>query len=111
MKKKEIIKKSIDFDNIIKNGKKTENSYFALFYLPNNLDETKFGFAISKKNASAVERNKAKRQTKEIVDDNKFLFSNGQNYIIMIKKRFFLLKYLEKEKELLELIEKVKNEK
>jgi len=109
MKKREIVKKSTDYNNIIQNGKKVDNLYFALFYFPgNNLEEAKFGFAISKKITTAVQRNKLKRQIKEIIDKNKFLFPKGQNYIIMIKKRLLTLKYFEIEKELLNVIGKVK---
>ena len=47
-----------------------------------------------------------KRQLKNIVDNNHNLFSNGYYYIIMVKKDIIDLSYQEKEKYLLELLNK-----
>ena len=62
--------------------------------------------AISKKIGKAHLRNKIKRQLRMLISNNKFLFSNGYYYIIMVKKGYLDISYSEKEKELINLIKK-----
>ena len=106
MKKKDIIKESIIFNDVINNGKCLKNHYYNIFYKENDLNRSLFGFAIGKKIGNAVTRNKNKRQLKNIVDYNHNLFSNCYYYIIMVKKDINSLSYQEKEKYLLELLNK-----
>ena len=49
-------------------------------------ENNKYGIAVSNKLGKAVIRNKLKRQTRAIIDENKNLFKNAFNYIIMIRK-------------------------
>ena len=51
-----------------------------------NDSQVRFGLAIGKKVGKAVVRNKLKRQTRAIIDQNKKLFPKGFDYIIMIKR-------------------------
>ena len=86
MKKKEIIKKSKDFTELITNSKYLKTNEYIIYYKDNNLDKKRFGIAISNKIGNAVTRNKLKRQTREIIDKLKYLFKNNMDYIIMIRK-------------------------
>jgi len=111
MKKKEIIKKSLDYTNIINKNNKIKNKYYSIFYVKS--ENTLFGISIPKKTGNAVVRNKIKRQIKNIIDKNKINIQNNYNYVIIIRKEILELPYLEMEKELISLFKKVgaKNEK
>ena len=81
------IKKNDEFDDILNNGRKTNNSYFSLYNKDNNLTYARFGITLSKKFGNAVERNKYKRIIREIIRTNMFLFKNNCDYIIIIRKK------------------------
>ena len=86
MKRIETIKDRRMFNNIIKNGKFIKNQYFVIYYMKSENENSKYGIAVSNKLGKAVVRNKLKRQTRAIIDENKNLFKNAFNYIIMIRK-------------------------
>lgn len=106
MKKYEIVKSHEDFNEIINKGKRIGNKYFLIFYLEKKEKKTHFGIAVGKKVGNAVVRNKYKRQIRNIVDNNKFLFKNSFNYIIMIKKECNKIPYGLLEKNLVDLLRK-----
>lgn len=110
MKKNEIVKSSILFNQIIQEGKKESNKNYILYYLESGEEKPRFGIAVGKKLGNAVVRNKIKRQIRSIIDKNKMLFKKSFNYIIMVRKEYNDLKYNEKEKSLQELLGKVNNE-
>ena len=105
MKKKEIIKKSLDYTNVINKNNKIKNKYYSIFYVKS--DKTLFGISIPKKTGHAVVRNKIKRQIKNIIDKNKINIQNNYNYVIIIRKEILELPYLEMEKELISLFKKI----
>lgn len=86
MKRIETIKKSSDFQKIINNSKFVKNSYFVIYTFPKPEPNPKFGIAVGKSLGNAVTRNKLKRQIRNIIDNQKSLFPNSHNYIIMIKR-------------------------
>lgn len=86
MKKTEMIKRHESFDDIIKNGKQVKTKYFVLCSKENDVNKTLFGVAVSKKVGNAVIRNALKRRYRNIIDNNKLLFKNKTNYIIIIRK-------------------------
>lgn len=105
MKKKEIIKKSNDYTDIINKNNKLKNKYYSIFYKKSS--NTLFGISIPKKTGNAVIRNKIKRQIKNIIDNNKIHIQNNYNYVIIIRKEILELTYIEKEKELITLLKKI----
>lgn len=107
MKRKNMIKDSHSFDEIIKTGKNISNKYFRIFYLEKENCVSKFGLAVGKKIGNAVIRNHVKRQLRSIIDKNNLLFSNDTYYIIMVKKAYLDEKYAVLENEFRKLIEKV----
>lgn len=106
MKKNQIIKSSLIFDDVIKNGRIKKNKYFNIFYLDNDLNKKLFGIAVGKKIGNAVARNKNKRQIKSIIDHNDYLFKNSGYYIIMLKREINNISYQEKEQQLISLMSK-----
>lgn len=108
MKKINIIKKSNDFNRIIKKRNGKSNDLFIINQEPNNLNKAMFGITLTKKIGNAVVRNKLKRQIKSIIDNNKNIYQNNKNYIIIIKKEALNASYQEKEQKLIKLFEKIK---
>lgn len=107
MKKYEIIKDKDIFTEVIHTGKFYRNKYFVIYYKknPNNSSIPLFGIAITKKLGNAVTRNKLKRQTKNIIDNNKKLFNNDNFYIIMLRKDVNSISYQDMNNYLVELLE------
>lgn len=93
MKRIETIKKQKDFSNIINNGKYKKNKYYIIYIMKSELEESKYGIAISNKVGKAYLRNKLKRQTRSLIDNYRNLFKKGYNYIIMIRKAAADVKY------------------
>ena len=85
MNKKNTVKKNEDFKKIIKNGSFFKTEYFIIYKLNSNLDHYRFGISVSKKNGSAVKRNRLKRQLREIIKKYEKLYKN-KDYIIIIRK-------------------------
>ena len=85
MKRFEMIKDKDYFNKIIRQGKYTKDKNFVIYYIDTVNKNTQFGIAIKKSIGSAVLRNRLKRQTRAIIDNNRNLFKNNRDYIIMIR--------------------------
>ena len=93
MKKYEVVKEKRLFDDIINNSKYIKNDVFVIYYEKHEEKYPKFGIAVGKKIGNAVTRNKYKRITRNLIDQNKLLFKNEYNYIIILKKKCLELSY------------------
>ena len=111
MKKINIIKKNEEFQKIIKQQNKYKNAYYNIYITIKKEKNYRIGISIPTKTANAVNRNKIKRQVKNILDKNEF--NKELDYIIITNKQILNLTYAEKEKNLVELLNKIgeKNEK
>ena len=110
MKKQNIVKKSEDFNKIIKKRQGKASKYF-IINQEKNTDITKFGITFTKHIGNAVTRNKLKRRIKNIIDINPKMYNKQTTYIIIAKKTTLDLTYQELEKELIYLFNKLKGEK
>ena len=104
MRRYEMVKSHEDFNKIINTGKKKSSKSIVMFSLKKDYPKPNFGIAVGKKIGNAVVRNKYKRRFRNIIDNNKLLFSNYNNYIIMIKKEALKSSYEELENELVRLL-------
>ena len=112
MKKKDIVKSNILFNEIIKSGHRISNKYYVICSKKKEELNNKFGIAVGTKVGKAIIRNKIKRQIRHIIDKNNNLFPNFFNYIIICKKEIINLSFHQMENELINLIKKGdKNEK
>ena len=93
MKKKDIVKSSNDFNEILNYNKRVSNNEFIIFYIPSEINTVKFGISAPKKLGNAVLRNKCKRRLRMLIDECNFLFKKGRNYIIIIRKGFLSSNY------------------
>lgn len=106
MKKRDILKSNIEFNNIINIGKRNQNKYFVICSVIKDFEKNNYGIAVGKKVGNAVIRNKIKRQIRNIVDKNNKLFPNFHNYIIICKKEVLNLSFSEMENEFIKLLNK-----
>lgn len=97
MKKKYIVQKKEEFNEIIRTQKPYKNKYLSIYIRKSNFDYPRFGISVPKKYGSAVERNKIKRQIKEIIDSNQILFKKSLDYIIIVKDGIKQKKYKDTE--------------
>ena len=106
MKKKQIIKSSLEYTEIIKNCPYKKNNYFIIYYRKNN-QANRYGISIPKKTGKANIRNKIKRRLKNIIDHNEFTIHSPYDYVIIIRKRLLELNYQEMENNFISLIKKI----
>lgn len=112
MKKKDVVKSKILFNDIIQKGTRLSNKYYVVCFEKNNDNASKYGIAVGKKVGNAVTRNKVKRQIRNIITNNTKTIQNGFNYIIISKKEILNISYNEMERYLMTLLNKgEKNEK
>ena len=107
MKKEEVVKKSREFDNIIKNNNFVKDKNFIIYY--KNSNKTKFGISVGKKIGNAVTRNYYKRVIRNICDINKNLYSKSKDYIIIMRKGCINLSFKEKNESFITLIKKIQD--
>ena len=111
MKKINIIKDSRDFEFAIHKGKLYKNKDLILYVINKNNKYYRFGISVGKKiSKRAVDRNLLKRRLRSIIDNNKKLYQNNLDYIIIMKKTCLDLSYQELEKSFLDIMKKVKGD-
>lgn len=106
MKRYEMVKSHEEFNEIINKGNKIKGKYVYIFFKEKDFSKPNYGIAVGKKLGNAVVRNKFKRQFRNIVDNNRFLFKNNHNYIIMIKKEANNASFSDLENELINTLKK-----
>lgn len=109
MRKRNIVKRNIEFDDIIKQGKLYKNRYYAIYIINKKEKFYRFGIAVSKKIGKAVTRNKIKRQIKNIIDKNNIKPVRFDS-IIVIRGEIVNLSYKEQENYLIDLLSKINEE-
>lgn len=94
MKKEYRVKKSQDFDNIIRKKQSFANRQFVMYYQENKLDHMRLGISVSKKLGKAHERNKLKRYVRESFKTRKDFLKN-YDIIIIVRPAAKGLSFLE----------------
>ena len=84
MKKKNVLKRNIDFDRIIRNNKAFRYKDYIIYIERTENEGYHFGLSVGKKVGNAVTRNKVKRQLRSIIDEKNY--QKGLNCIIIVKK-------------------------
>ena len=110
MKKINVVKSHEEFNLIMNKGKCIKNQYFVMYSMPNNLDKYRFGISVGKKICNAVNRNKLKRQVRNILDYHKNLYSKSRDYIIIVRKSSLGEEYSHLEENLVKLLKKMEKE-
>jgi ribonuclease P protein component len=80
------IKKASDFKNIQTNGKRFYTKNFLIACLHNELENSRFGIAVSKKvHKRSVIRNKIKRRLREVYRQNQNLIKAGLDFVVIAR--------------------------
>lgn len=105
MKKENIIKKSEDFERIIKNNKSYRSKYFYIYIERHKEDNYHFGLSVGKKIGNAVTRNKTKRRIKEIISQNDY--QKNFECIIIVRREIKEANFSEIKEDLNSLLNKL----
>jgi len=96
-----------DFDRIHNNHKKDGNKDLIIKYSPNNKDISRFAFIISNKiSKKAVERNKLRRQMREVIRLKLDNIKPGYDVIFFAKKNLINQDYKKIESSITHLLQK-----
>lgn len=106
MKKINSLKKSTDFERIIKKNRSYKYRDYFIYVEYNTEDIYHFGLSVGKKIGNAVIRNRVKRQLRSMLD--KEHYENNFNCIIIVRKNYLDNDYETNEKELLDALKQLK---
>jgi ribonuclease P protein component len=109
MKKINIIRKSSEFERMLKIRTKYRTDCFSIYIEKNSLSLNRFGITVPKKLGNAVTRNHLKRRIKSIIDKYNFNI-NCIDYIIVAKSKLLELDYSIIKSNLESLLEKIEKE-
>ena len=82
--REEHIKRPADFKNLFKNGKRASIESAKLFFLPNGLKFNRIGFPLPRGFGNAVERNRAKRFSRETYRNFKAHLNTGFDMLLLV---------------------------
>lgn len=85
LKKQDIIRGVLAFDEIFQKGEKIRGRYVTLFFVSS--EDSKMGVAVSRKYKKAVTRNRIKRYIREIYRKNKVWFEKKKLFFMWVKQR------------------------
>ena len=108
MKKAQRVKKSEEFQGIIKKRRTVSNSTFVVYYTKSKENNGRIGISASKKMGGAVDRNKIKRQLRMMIDEVVSFNSIKFDAIIITKHPFKEQSYAVNKKNLESLLKTVK---
>ncbi|PZC40778.1 MAG: RNase P protein component [Chloroflexi bacterium] len=105
MKKNKIRLHKNDFDKIYNERNISHSRYVKLYTAFNSYEHFRIAFAINRKQAGAVERNKIKRRIKNII--NKIEINRNIDCIIHIKPMIKKASFIDIEKDIISIIENI----
>jgi ribonuclease P protein component len=92
MKKERRIKKSEEFQSMIKNKKHIASNLFVIYYKEKEQEKNRVGISVSKKLGNAVVRNKLKRQVRMMVQECGCL-ELDMDILILVRKAYLMNTY------------------
>jgi len=107
--KKHRLTQDKDFKRIFKKGKFFIVKFINIRIVENNLDVSRFGFIISKKNfKKAVDRNKIKRRLRDTIHSRLEKIKPGFDVVVMIRKEIGNKSFKEIDEVMEEILNKAK---
>ena len=108
MKIKNRIKKSEEFQSMIKKGTKVVNPSFVIYYQSKERDEARIGISVSKKLGNAVHRNLYKRQVRMMCHELIDFKNTNHDMVLIIRFNYSSFSYEENKNNLEKLLIKAK---
>lgn len=106
-KQKNRLKKDADIKRVVKSGRGVFDPYCGLKYLQNGLDESRFTVVVGLKvNKKAVDRNRIRRQYREIIRLRLDQMKKGYDVVFLTSKQALDIDYQEKEERLVKVLKK-----
>lgn len=102
MKKKYIIKKNEEIQEIVKSSKKLVSKYFIIYFRKNDFQYNRYCISVSKKIGKAHTRNLYKRRIKDILIKNNI--NNSSDYVIILRNAIIGITYENMQNELLDIL-------
>lgn len=102
MKKKYIIRKNEEIQQIVKTSKKLVNKYFIVYFRENEFQYNRYCVSVSKKIGKAHTRNLFKRRVKDILIKNKL--NNSMDYVIILRNAVIGITYENMQYELINIL-------
>lgn len=102
------LKKKLHFNYLLENKKKISGDNFLIYYTECLAPERKIAFSVSKKiSKKAFERNKVRRQLKEIFRINQHFINKRYDMLIIAKQTILTTSFQNIERDLKELMDKI----
>ena len=106
MKKAFRVRKNEEFSRIISEKHSIASASFVMYHSDRKEDHARVGISVSKKLGDAVERNRIKRQVREMIRAVVDFDSFGKDLIIIVRKPYLNRSFSENKKELETAIKK-----
>ncbi len=96
--------KRADFRRVYEEGQRRHGSYFAVFYRPNGLAETRLGVTVPARIGKAVVRNRVKRRVREAFRLNRARLPQGWDIVMNPREAAGRVAFATLEKEMMRLL-------
>ena len=94
-----------DFDSVYRAGNRRSSSHFTVFFRPNELPQSRFGFSIKKALGNAVVRNRMRRRMREVVRGHRQEIPAGWDIVIHPKSSLVRAEFSALTEDLLRLLQ------
>ena len=86
MKRSNRLSRSRDFDAVYRQGRSVSSRFLVLYWFPQEEPaEPRFGFSVPKSVGGAVERNRIKRQLRELWRERLGRLAAGNDYVLIVR--------------------------
>jgi ribonuclease P protein component len=86
MKRANRLSRSRDFDAVYRHGRSVSSRFLVLYWFPQDeADSPRFGFSVPRSVGGAVERNKIKRQLREVWRARLESVPPGNDYVLIVR--------------------------